>query len=322
MALKAPNKPSLLRPIRLPFVRRFVQLTVSVAKEAEMNLTKRRFLESAQDFDAIANFLVRLHIVRISKGVITGGGKEIQTLAALEEGDKRFAEHIATLVVRSKTDYGVEVRAALTQFHLNGGLAVASFGSLRGDLHLARNFLLEFGALRRDHSTKKFHVRDWFFPELVTARFGRGVLPKTLEGKISKQVEIGLQAELQVLEYEHSVVCKKDHPTIVHIATKNVSAGFDIASTRRNQATGELLFRMIEVKAVRKDDWRFTFTRNEVRQAKESKEIYFLYLVPIVSGKPAIAEMKVIQNPVPQLLNSSKWDVQEGDWQVKQIVAR
>lgn len=312
------NEERALHAIRLSSIRVLINLPDSTTRTIDRELARRRFLESAQEFDATVNFLVAIRVLLSHADTIFGGVEFSATTTALRGGDQALAAHIAVLAVRSSSAYGADLRNTLMSFRLDDGVAAARFEYLRGAPYSARDFLLESGAIQRDNSTKSFHITDWFYSEFITARFGWGMSPETLDRKIDGQAEIGCRAELEVLAYERSLVCERDLSTVVHIAKLNVGAGFDIASTRRDKTTGLLHFRMIEVKAVSEVDWAFTFTKNEMRAASESKDIYFLYLVPVINGRPAVAKMEVIQDPVSLLLGSPQWEVQEGDWQVRQ----
>ena len=78
--------------------------------------------------------------------------------------------------------------------------------------------------------------------------------------------------------------------------------------------------RLIEVKAVSLKDWGFTFTLNEIRTATESKDAYFLYLVPVVRGEPDVDGMLVLRDPMATLDESGQWIVEHGDWKVRKAV--
>ena len=174
--------------------------------------------------------------------------------------------------------------------------------------------------MRLDHENGTYTINDWFHSEFVRALYAHGTTPDDLDKVVKDRAEIGLAAELQVYEYEREFVGHRDAATVVHIALENTAAGFDIASTRREEETDQLRFRMIEVKAVSPREWAFTLTRNEVRVASENKDAYFLYLVPVIEGKPAVEKMEVIQNPVTGLLDKDRWSIREGDWSVSRVV--
>ena len=95
---------------------------------------------------------------------------------------------------------------------------------------------------------------------------------------------------MQVFEHEREIVGHRNAAKVIHIAMENTNAGFDIASIRREKETGQLCIRKIEVKAVSPKEWAFTLTRNEIRVATESKDAYFLYLVPVIEGKPEVTK--------------------------------
>ena len=208
------------------------------------------------------------------------------------------------------------MREVVRAFRLEGGQAWLQPEDLRGKYYAARNILLEAGALQVDHQTGTYTINNWFYREFVRVRYAYGVTPENLVERLKERGEIGLEAELKVFEYERDAVGKRDLVNVIHIALENTNAGFDIASTRREKDTDKLLFRMIEVKAVSSSDWGFTLTRNEVRVATESKDAYFLYLVPVIEGEPTVTNMIVVKNPVMELMKQDQWTIVEGDWRV------
>ena len=286
----------------------------------EKELLERRFGERARGFEETLKFMEGMQ-------ALTVRGREIRRAdgldgiqEALRAGDRTFIEYITKLGVTSATRYGKEIRGVLKAFRREGGRAWLPSEDLRGKHYAARNLLLEAGAMRLDYENGTYTINNWFHREFVRALYSHGITPDKLDKVVREQAEIGLAAELQVFEYERAFVGHRDAAMVIHIALENTTAGFDIASTRREEKTDQLRFRMIEVKAVSPKEWAFTLTRNEIRVASENKDAYFLYLVPVIEGKPAVAKMDVIQNPVRELLDQDNWSVSEGDWSVSRVI--
>ena len=287
----------------------------------ERDLLERRFSERARGFEETLKFMEGMQALTTERGreVRRAGGLDGMQ-EALRAGDRTFIEYMARLGVDSATRYGREMRGVLKAFRMEEEQAWLGSEDLRGEHYAARNILLEAGAMQLDHEAGTYTINNWFYREFVRARYAHGTTPDKLDYIVNKQAEIGLAAELQVFEHERETVGQRDAANVVHIALENTNAGFDIASTRREEETDRLRIRMIEVKAVSPRDWAFTLTRNEVRVATESKDSYFLYLVPVIEGKPAVTKMDVIQNPVRELLHGDEWTIEEGDWSVSRTV--
>ena len=286
----------------------------------ERALIERRFRERARGFDATLKFMEGMQAIEERGREICRAGSLDGMQDALKVDERTFIEHITRLGVDSSTSYGEEMRAVLQAFRLEEGQARLRSKDLNRELYAARNILLEAGAMQLDHEAGTYTINNWFYREFVNARYAYGTTPDKLDDIVKEQAEIGLAAELQVFKHELKTVGQRDASNVVHISLENTNAGFDIASMRREEETDQIRIRMIEVKAVSPIRWTFTLTRNEVRVATESKDTYFLYLVPIIKGKPAVAKMDVIQNPVRVLLHGDEWTIEHGDWSVSRAV--
>ena len=304
-------------PISLASISALVGLLPADGGFLDISLIERRFRERAIGFDRTAGTLVSIEVLRHVSNGICGGRAYTGARAALDAGDQAFCKFIVGRLSVVDSALGCDVRETLAAFRFDDGYATARMRALAGKHYLARDLLLESGAIRRDNEDGSFRIQDWFFDQFVTLRFGIGTDPDALDSKLAKQTELGLKAELAALTFEQSIVPDADRSTVVHISQFNVGAGFDIASTRRDEGTNHLRLRLIEVKAVSEQDWAFTFTRNEVSKAAESGDVYFLYLIPVIRGRPTVGRMQVVQDPVGNLQQDEQWDVQEGDWLVQ-----
>ena len=286
----------------------------------EKDLLERRFGERARGFKETLKFMEGMQALTERGREVHRAGNLDGMQEVLRGGERTFMKYITRLGIESATSYGREMRKVLKAFRLEEGQAWLGSEDLRGEHYAARNIMLEAGAMQLDHESGTYTINNWFYREFVRARYAHGTTPNKLDDIVKKQVEIGLAAELQVFEHERETVDQRDAASVVHIALENTNAGFDIASTRREEETDQLRIRMIEVKAVSPKEWAFTLTKNEVRVATECKDAYFLYLVPVIEGKPAVTKMDVIQNPVRELLHGNEWTIEEGDWNVSRTV--
>lgn len=282
----------------------------------EEALLARRFREKAFNFDETLAFMITLGAVTRKRRFIVRRPNLDEMFSALRNGESTFHDCVIRLVLQSSTNYGEEMRRFLRALRMNNGVAWLRPIEASGDRYAVRNFLMEADALRLNPKGDEYQINDWFFGHLVEARYSRGTTPSRLRDMLQQQAELGLAAEKAVLSHERRVVGSHDASDVVHIALSNVGAGFDIASLRRDPRTGERRFRMIEVKAVSMNDWQFTLTKNEVAVARKNAGHYFLYVVPIKGGRPSLADMKVLQDPVKLLVEDSNWEIAEGEWSV------
>lgn len=285
----------------------------------EKELLKRRFGERALSFEETITFMKGMKAITEGGRRITRARNLDSMQAELKAGEQCFRRHLIKLIVDSPSSYGSEMREVLNAFTLEEGKAWLRVVNSRGVHYATRNLFLTAEAIRLDHETGVYTVNNWFYRAFVRARYSFGTSPKELDKALKDGAEIGLAAELKVFEFELMTVDQRDIDKVVHIALENTNAGFDIASTRREEKTDQICMRMIEVKAVSPKKWAFTLTQNELHVAKENRDSYYLYLVPVIGGNPEVKEMVVIQNPAKELQNKNKWTIREGDWDIRMV---
>ena len=286
----------------------------------EKTILERRYRERALDFEEALLFMAALEAITCGSRYISRSTKLDQMQEALQTSEKRFIECIMRLTLNSATEYGTEIRKVLGKFKLEQGKFCLRSHNLNHSQYATRNILMEAGAIELNSKQDKYVVNDWFSPYFVKALYALGTTPDQLIKINRRKEEIGFAAETAVMKYERQIVGRRDSANVVHIALKNTNAGFDIASLRRHARTNESRIRMIEVKAVSPKDWAFTLTKNEIKIAAENTSDYYLYLVPIVGGKPDIANMNVIQDPADVLVCDNRWKIEKGDWNVSRTV--
>lgn len=285
----------------------------------EKELLKRRFGERARSFEETLSFMKKMQVLQERGRKIYRGRNLDRMQAVLNVGEQEFKKHLVKLIVDSPSRYGREMREVLIAFRLEEGKAWLNKENSGGIHYATRNIFLTADVIRLDNDIGMYTINSWFLPFFVRACYGHGTSPDTLKKLLKENADIGLEAELQVFKFEIDVVGQRDAEQVVHIALENTNAGFDIASTRRDQLTDQLRIRLIEVKAVSPRNWSFTLTRNEYRVAKENSDSYFLYLVPVIAGTPEVSKMQMIQDPIMKLQDQDKWIIREGDWNVSMV---
>ena len=298
---------------------RSVEVLVDVLRDhgqLEWQVAERRYGERARGFGEAVRFLERTGAVEADGGYIEPDRVFRGLVGALSTGRREFGRYVIRTVLKSNNEYGKELRTVCSAFALESGRVRIKRGRIGAEYYAARNVLLEASALQLHHSTGDYSVSTWFHTDFIRTIYSKGLSPEQLKKRKGDQADIGFAAELEVIGLEQKTVGDRDANLVVHIAMENTAAGFDIASVRRDVITGEVRVRLIEVKAVNPRDWAFVFTRNEVQTATENGSSYFLYLVPIRNGVPQTCEVRVIENPVEELMSEHVWRIEQGDWNV------
>ncbi|MGI0058286.1 MAG: DUF3883 domain-containing protein [Nitrosotalea sp.] len=177
-----------------------------------------------------------------------------------------------------------------------------------------RNLFLELGLIRYYPETDTYKVVREFASQfqIVTATARRRVLSDDqLLLELEKQRELGLKAELLVIEFERKRLETKPEfaEKIEHVAKNNVGAGYDISSWELDSNSQ----RYIEVKAVPQESFRFYWSSNEIDMATQYKEKYYLYLLPVrAKGKITLKDMEIIKDPYKSVfLDKGHWTKKE-----------
>lgn len=281
---------------------------------ADRALLERRFAERARGFTQTLEFVKELKALRADARHVYPNHRLRTIGRALKAGKQDFVRHLIGLVISSNTGYGAETRQVCHAFQLDAGHVRLSSERLGRKYYAARNLLLEAGAMQLHHQTGTYTIQNWFHNYFIKAVYGYGPTPQEVQDRMRDRTDLGLLAELEVLKAERKTVGDKDASKVIHIALENSSAGFDIASVRRNRDTEQCKVRLIEVKAVSPRDWQFIFTRNEVRMATQTKSAYFLYLIPVTEGRPNVHHAYIVEDPVEHLQNLEEWQISQGDW--------
>ena len=305
-----------LEGISLESVRVLVELFDGLPR-IEERLLRRRYEERALAFDRTLVFVSALEILAAGERTVSRGRLYVSVQAAMEYSARAFAEGLLRLTLKSRTMYAQKLGAVLAAFRLDEGTFRLASTELSGEQYAARDFLMETSAIQTTEGPGYYLLNDWFLADYLSSQFLHGTPPEKLDEIRERQADIGLAAELEVMDYERRLVGPEDLDLVVHVAGRNTGAGFDITSVRRDAITRRARLRLIEVKAVSPVDWFFTLTRNERAVAVESAASYFLYLVPVVKGKPDVGELVVVADPVGRLTIDCGWQVVEGDWQVR-----
>jgi len=284
-------------------------------EKRDVEFLRSRYLESGTYFEDTLLFLERLKILGRSADVLWTSGR----LGGLFEPsydrrtfEKRCRETIVERLVLEE-DGGREVRDYLQRFGLKGG-TLRFAPSLEQRIAEAdlRNLLIELEVIEYDAAENDYILTDQTVAShrLLSPSYD---IPKDSFVRLLKErQDIGEGAELAVLEHEQNRLrdfpCLRDN--IKHTAVENVGVGYDISSFEGSEHATPEKDRLIEVKAVSAlSPTRFFWTINEIDTAREAREAYYLYLVPVRGrGDYAVDDMLVIRDPYSEVYsNEDKW---------------
>lgn len=164
-------------------------------------------------------------------------------------------------------------------------------------LPACRNYLIEIGFFKEITGTK-YYV-DTNYSSLVKKHTSK-ISQKQLESIIEKEKEVGLKAELFVLDFERKRLSNSHNKDkIRHISPDDASAGFDILSLDNVNVVSP---RYIEVKSYHRYI-DFYWSKNEMDVAEKKGPLYFLYLVDSCKIEDANYSPLIIQDPIKALDN-------------------
>lgn len=224
---------------------------------------KERYLESAQHFDEIAQYLAFLEIILLEENEISQGKKFKHAIAQLNQGEDRFFQYLIFATVMSDSPYSEELKAFIREFEPSQSGKLILKRLAPGDLAFAvRNFLIEVDTVKLNYSTGLCTLDGYLEEIYLRLEKNEAFSPEELEAALLNQAKIGRLAEERVMDYEKSKAGEPLEHLVQHVAKFNTAAGFDIYSVR--PGNGEIGLRLyIEVKAVSPTDYKFYWSRNE-----------------------------------------------------------
>jgi len=173
-----------------------------------------------------------------------------------------------------------------------------------------RNFLMTLGLIECDKNNELYFINDKCLPLIKPLLSPRHFNLKQLEERISSNEEIGDLAEDAVVKYEIKKLDKHfpfPEKLVEKISADKVSAGYDIES-HLIENKDDLIPIKIEVKAVSLKDYRFYWSKNEMKAAKIYGDRYYIYLVPCIGNNELDMEnLKIVQDPHKHIIENDSW---------------
>lgn len=288
---------------------RQVRALISIIEGATLtrkDYIKRRYEEQEPNFFETLEFLKALHVIKESNNDVVISQSELVTYAQGPIG------WVVSKLAAGDGPHSSQFRSYLREFNVAHGEVIGHpAANTRHTLSHVRNFLMELGIVCHDWVLDVYKIAPEYFGLYVCIRDSEKEIPPSLCASMPGRREtLGLAAEEAVLAYERKRLGKTYEDRVLHVASKNVSAGYDIRSITLTDR-GKGIPRCIEVKAVPRDTLRFFWTRNERHVAKTLADWYWLYLLPVDGrGSLLIEELVTIQNAWVNVLdNPETWEI-------------
>lgn len=291
-------------------------LHASLGKEYEV--IKHKYMSQAENFDNVLDYLKGLKSIRTTKSTIIESSNLKRMLDKNGSDDGVIKNYLLEKSLNSTNSFSSEVYRYLKHFRVSKENIFEYKPTTEARLRESsiRNLFVELDLVKYDRRKNNYNIMDNYF--LIFARYleTKKVTLKELSYLIIRKEELGLAAELEILQYEKKRLV--NHPELLkhlkHVSQSDVNAGYDIMSCEIEESNTEIAkLRYIEVKAVSKLNYKFTWTRSEIDTSKALSGQYYLYLLPVISNKKFdINSIKIIRNPYVEVFkNRKKWKMKE-----------
>lgn len=272
------------------------------------DFVRAKFLQDALHYSDVTDFLKKLGLLREAKGRISRN-------ANLGETDEEIKSALIQRLLDRNTSYWLHVTAFFGHFEsAEGKFEILMDSERRRRFGGIRNLFLELEFLDHNLGRPRYWISPQHLAVFIEAKSISATSPFDLQKILQAREKLGREAELEVLKFELARLRNNPGVTkrIRHIASENVSAGYDVLSFTKMADRGGFFDRLIEVKAVSPIDFKFFWSRNEIETARVHGSNYFLYLVPVSKNGFDMQKLKIIQNPFKRVyLNDESWLRQE-----------
>jgi hypothetical protein len=298
--------------LRLEHLLSLIQ-AVDTLQESTIERVRSRYAQSATGFEEALVFLANIGAVSLNDDAIVLSSDLANWQRPLPRltAKHQVSELINRKMLRRSNAYWNLTRRFLVLFTMTGGdlNLTLTFDQVRRYAGI-RNLLLETSLLRRDGNI--LTIEDQYVERVQRLIKSRGGL-RTLKRKLMLQEQLGHLAEQVILDYER--IRLSNFPDLAQdvtvISEERPDAGYDVESFEfPKSGLSHRVQRSIEVKAVPRGSYRFFWSRNEIRVAKDLESEYHLYLLPFENLEtPLLSELRIIVNPAREILAEvSEWD--------------
>ena len=274
---------------------------------------RRIYLETALAFDETIALLIDLKIIKIDSNELFLTKSFSFGHTSTDDFKRKFLQ----VLFSANGDVSKELRNFLLNFQTENERTFFKATELQKiKFSDTRNLLLELGFISADSDNVTYFINQEFIGLFLKHFVKRKLSPETLKKEQAEKESLGLAAEQAVIIFEIkrltdiSVLPNE----IEHTSLENVLAGYDIKSLENYlDGNSNRIDRFIEVKAVSLADYKFYWSRNEMEIAKVFGEMYYLYLLPVISNNIFDLENMIIKrNPFKSIyLNELEWKKEE-----------
>ena len=273
----------------------------------ELDYIKSQFERNSINFENTSSFLIEINLIKIQNN-------KFKILNDLFLNSKIEDDALKRIIVNQlfKTKkLSKLLRSYFENYELdNENYSYSPNTSQRVKESGIRNLFIELGVVKYLMQHDLYKITDEYLDALNIFFENVKVSPEELKSIQSKKDELGISAELCIIDYEKSKLGSNHEllNKIIHVALEDVTVGYDIISWTKDKNAKQMF---IEVKAVSIHDRRFYLSKNEFSKAKKFGDKYFLYLLPVIKHNVFdIDNLEIIQNPINTLLSeSSSWEM-------------
>ena len=295
------------------------QLVVFSEILAESSLMQEEFIRekysrSALNFDETREFFKGLGLIDVQGRQVSpneGYKTLLKSLATSGKKDQILKSFIGQVVIQNTSMFSDDIREFIKSFKFeNNQYEFKPVNAVeRLKFSGLRNFLMDLEVIRLEPDTMKYVMNDSYYVSLGESIRKPGLTPEEFVEIERRNREIGLKAELQIIQYEKERLYAFPGLTgkIEHMAKQDISLGYDIKSYEGEGDQPEGV-RLIEVKAVSIWNYEFHWTRSEIEASRINGNGYYLYLLPVITKSEFDLEsLKIIKDPYKSVLDSEQW---------------
>ena len=275
-------------------IRLLMDIRLSYSSD-DINFIRDRYNDNVIHFEQSFLFLVQSNILKDDGKLKNPKPKQFRSII---QSDDLFDDFLINILLSKKSVFSDYVSEYLGNFELiNDELTYKPFSKDRIKYSGIRNLFSEVGILSLGQNYS-YHINSDHNKKIIRKNQQSVITPKKLQSILRKKNQIGLSAELRIVDYEHERLKKLGIKNdIEHVGLENVSLGYDIKSWET--AIDE---RFIEVKAVSKTDYKFHWSKNEIEISDKYGDKYYLYLLPVIDSKTFdIDSLVIIKNPYDKI---------------------
>ena len=287
---------------------------LNATKAKKLEVIKRRHADASENFDAVNQFLKDLDLLREENENLSMS-KNLEPSGNRQWSDNELKGLLRKALLNTRGPLSSDVQAYFDNFKIAGNEYVYEpITASRLKESGIRNFSMELDLVEHNPELGSYKIKDKHLHLFEAYLKGKALTPKELALNLKKKEKLGKEAEVEVLRYERERLA--GHPELLakieYIASKDVTAGYDILSWETGRREDRPVPRYIEVKAVSPTDSSFYWSRNEIEKARQFKTQYFLYLLPVIDRKPFdTSNLEIIPDPTIQIFDNRKeWNRQ------------